>query len=151
MDMYSGGGQKEAFSHLFIEAPESEAKVIFCNRFGHNPERVTCTCCGDDYSISEAETLAEATGFERGCEYAYFDKDGTELGGRDVFYSTPIEERGNLKGGYVERPTTTYSFYKYQTLDEYVMSGKAVFIYAADIKPEERKGDVPQQGYVWAD
>ena len=39
-DMHSGGGQKEKFGHCYIEAPENEAKVIFYNRFGHNPERV---------------------------------------------------------------------------------------------------------------
>lgn len=58
MDMHSGGGTKEEpYEYIFIEAPREEAIIIFYNRFGHNPERVTCTCCGDDYSITEYETL----------------------------------------------------------------------------------------------
>ncbi|KKL21424.1 hypothetical protein LCGC14_2445590 [marine sediment metagenome] len=65
-DMHSGGGLKEApYHYIYIEAPEEEAKVIFYNRFGHNPERVTCTCCGDDYSIGEEKTLAKLTEYHR--------------------------------------------------------------------------------------
>lgn len=66
-DMHSGGSVKEApYAHIYIEAPEAEAKVIFYNRFGHNAERVTCTCCGEDYSIMEYASLADATAFQRG-------------------------------------------------------------------------------------
>ena len=65
-DMHSGGGCKEApYEHIFIEAPLEEAVRIFYNRFGHNPYRVSCTCCGEDYSVSEYDTLEEATEFER--------------------------------------------------------------------------------------
>ena len=64
-DMRSGGGLKEKWGHIYIEAPEKEAKIIFFNRFGHNPERVTCPCCGEDYSSSEYDTLEDATGYER--------------------------------------------------------------------------------------
>ena len=59
-DMHSGGGSKEPYEHIYIEAPLAEAKVIFYNRFGHSPDRVSCTCCGYDYSVSEYETLDEA-------------------------------------------------------------------------------------------
>lgn len=65
-DMNSGGGLKESpYGLIYIEAPEQEAKSVFHARFGHNPERVTCTCCGEDYSISEYETLDEATKYHR--------------------------------------------------------------------------------------
>lgn len=64
-DMHSGGSQKEKWPLIFIEAPKNEAKIIFYSRFGHNPERVTCTCCGDDYSISEENSLEQATGYHR--------------------------------------------------------------------------------------
>ena len=63
MDMHSGGGSKEKWDYIYIEAPESEAIVIFLNRFGHSPHRVTCTCCGTDYSINEEDSLEEATEF----------------------------------------------------------------------------------------
>ena len=48
-----------------VEAPLEEAVRIFYNRFGHNPYRVSCTCCGEDYSVTEHDTLEEATEFER--------------------------------------------------------------------------------------
>lgn len=60
-DMSSGGDCKEQFKWCFIEAPEDEAVSVFFARFGHNPHRVTCTCCGPDYSLEEYETLEEAT------------------------------------------------------------------------------------------
>ena len=54
MDMHSGGKCKEEpFEHIYIEAPQEEAELIFFNRYGHNPNRVSCTCCGEDYNISE--------------------------------------------------------------------------------------------------
>jgi hypothetical protein len=84
MDMHSGGGQKEKWAYIFIEAPEEEAQVIFQNRFGHNPNRVTCTCCGKDYFIDESPTLEEATAYYRGCKYdektrKYVEKQATRF------------------------------------------------------------------------
>lgn len=65
-DTHSGGDTKEGkLEQIFIEAPEKEAKIIFYNRFGHNPDRVTCTCCGSDYSINEGEFLDKLTHFHR--------------------------------------------------------------------------------------
>ncbi len=121
-DMHSGGGQKEKFGHCYIEAPENEAKIIFYNRFGHNPERVTCTCCGDDYSISEYETLEQASAFQRNCKY-----EGNAY----------IEERGE--------------YGEYVSLAEYVKHDDVCVIYAAEIKSNERVGSIPQQGYVWVE
>ena len=56
-DMHSGGSLKEQWQYIYIEAPEDEARVIFYNRFDHSPDRVTCTCCGEDYSVSEDADL----------------------------------------------------------------------------------------------
>lgn len=66
-DMHSGGKIKEQpYKHIYIEATsQDEAEAIFYNRFGHNPNRVTCTCCGSDYSVSEYDTLEAATEFQR--------------------------------------------------------------------------------------
>lgn len=124
MDMHSGGGSKEKWQHIYIEADEKQAKVVFYNRFGHNPERVTCACCGDDYSISEYDSLEQATGYQRGCDY----QDGNYVERQDG-------------GGY--RP--------YQTLDAYLKTDSILVIYATDIKPEELIGEVPHQGYIWVD
>ncbi len=123
-DMNSGGSQKEWWAKIYIEAPEDEATIIFYNRFGHNPNRVTCTCCGEDYAISEYETLQEATAYHRGCDWV----DGV---------------------GYVEKQRHLTYGKEYQTLEEHLASGESLVIYAKDIKPEERVGVVPEQGYIW--
>ena len=70
MDMHSGGGQKEDHAYIYIEAPEQEAKLVFYNRFGHSPDRVSCTCCGPDYSIDDADTLEMSSAYDRGCKWA---------------------------------------------------------------------------------
>ena len=111
-DMHSGGDQKEKWSHIYIEAPRQEAEIVFYNRFGHNPNRVTCTCCGEDYSISEDDDLEAMTLFHR--------------------------------GGFLERKPKC-------TLEKYKAQPDVLFISAADINPEERVGELPQQGYVWVD
>lgn len=95
-DMHSGGGLKTDFAYIYIEAPEPEAIRIFEDRFGRNPSHVSCHCCGEDFSIRQADSLAEATAYERGCAY-----DGT-------IHS------------YVEKPDQMLSSSKYVTLDEYV-------------------------------
>jgi hypothetical protein len=126
MDMSSGGSRKEGFSKLYIEAPEEEAKVIFYNRFGHNPERVTCTCCGEDYSIDgDNETLEEASQYDR--------RDGWDDDAKVVPLEQWLADGVDLSG----------FTYRDGSRD------KIAVIYAADIKPEEREGSVPTEGYVW--
>ncbi len=130
-DMHSGGGTKEApYDKIYIEASEDEAIRIFYNRFGHNPQRVTCTCCGEDYSISESDSLAQATGYHRNCDWPKGEEGYTE-----------------------EARTSEYSdhVWKHITLEDYLKKETVLVIYADDIEPEERKGDVPNQGYVWMD
>ena len=148
MDMHSGGGQKEKWPYIIIEASEREARVIFYNRFGHNPERVTCTCCGEDYSISEAESLEQITAHDRGCAYAYFDQGGNEVPEKEAFVSGKGMKPGYV-GRYIERGDAEYKAYR--TLDAYLTSGECLVIRANEIKPEERTGDVPEEGYVWVD
>lgn len=164
-DMHSGGGTKvirledgsyiegnrmtkagQPVNHIYIEAPEAEAKTIFYNRFGHNPERVSCTCCGDDYSISEGKDLAQLTAFERHCAY---DDDAQKWVERqcerlreyvpgakdDAVWQAYLESRGDAA--------------KYRTLEEYMNDPETLFIPATHIKPEERRGNVPAQGYMW--
>jgi hypothetical protein len=155
MDMHSGGGQKEKFAYCFIEAPEDEARVIFFNRFGHSPDRVSCTCCGNDYSISEDESLEQATAYQRNCAYAYFDKKGNEVPEYEAWTSGK-GLRAGYTSGYAERLKEGNEKYKeewaqYCTLEEYLKKKSVHVIYARDIKPEERKGEIPEQGYVWVD
>jgi hypothetical protein len=127
--MHSGGGQKEKeWAQIYIEAPKSEAVVIFYNRFGHNPKRVSCTCCGSDYSIHESKTLKQVSAFQRGCKTK---KD---------------------RSGYLEKPDTRDNICgKYRTIEQYSKEPDVLIIYAKDIKPSDRKGEVPEQGFVWKD
>lgn len=126
MDMHSGGGCKESpYEKILIEAPKKEAKVIFYNKFGHNPERVTCTCCGDDYIISEHDTLEQATAYDRGC--AYDDK---------------------LRQ-YVEKESTEQYRKPYLTIEQYKNLPDVLIISTNQIADSERIGEVPKQGYVW--
>lgn len=66
-DMHSGGGKEEDHNIIVIEAPQEEAELIFFNKFGHDPNCVTCTCCGPDYSISEYDSLEEAVAYHKEC------------------------------------------------------------------------------------
>jgi hypothetical protein len=68
-DMHSGGGLKyPPFADIYVEAEtQEEAERIFEGKTGERPHAVACDCCGANYSISEDETLAEATAYERGC------------------------------------------------------------------------------------
>lgn len=127
MDMHSGGGQKEAFAYCLIEAPEAEARAIFYNRFGHNPERVSCTCCGEDYSITEHETLEQATAYDRGCAYDQTTKR------------------------YEEVPDTRHGPKELVTLEAYCARKDVRVIRADEIETKERSADIPTQGYVWQD
>lgn len=125
-DMHSGGGSKEKWEKIYIEAPENEAKVIFYNRFGHDPDRVTCTCCGNDYSISTNKSLAQLSGYHRNCAM----KDGK----------------------YVEKPDRTYKNTKdLISVKDYTKQENVCVISNKDIKPEERVGEVRRSGYVWVD
>ena len=121
MDMHSGGRQKEDFSLCFIEAPEAEAKVIFYNRFGHSPDRITCTCCGEDYSVNaEKATLAQSSGYDRNCKW------------------------DSKKKWYVKATSK-----EHLTVAEFRKRDNVCIVKKADIKDEERIGEVPQEGYVW--
>jgi hypothetical protein len=73
-DMHSGGGQKGDYPQYFIEAPEGEAMSVFYSRFGRNPYNITCTCCGEDYSVHEGESLEKITEFHRKDDWYGEDK-----------------------------------------------------------------------------
>ena len=146
--MHSGGGSKEPpYEKIYIEAPEDEAKVIFYNRFDHAPDRVSCTCCGEDYSVSEHETLERATAYERGCAWVYFRPNGTECDQSEAMRGQKM--RDGYSSGYAEREDTKWSWSKCLTLEDYLKKNDVLVIYAHEIKPEERVGEVPREGYVW--
>lgn len=123
-DMHSGGSTKlEPYEKIYIEADPEVARVVFYNRFGRNPERVTCTCCGSDYSIDSESTLEQLSGYHRNC--AYEDKKYLEKQG-DGNWSSP-----------------------YLNLEDYGKREDVLIIRDFEIKPEEMSGKVPEEGYVW--
>ena len=145
MDMHSGGGTKEEpFENIYIQAPEDEAKIIFYNRFGHNPDRVSCTCCGEDYSISEHATLGQSSAHERNCDTVYFWKDtGEEV--PEHCYDPKYPSLRYLKKehcdkafhGYVERDQKDY--HKAHTkLEDYIKQSNVMVISHDEIKDDER-------------
>lgn len=149
MDMHSGGGQKLKWSYIYIQAPEKEAAIVFQNRFGRNPHRVTCTCCGNDYSLTEAPTLEQATAYERGCAFGYFRPDGSECE-QDEAWKSGVGMKKGYTSGYVERPRDRlFAADRVKPLSEYLKDKNVTVIYAKDIKPKERKGKLHEEGYVW--
>lgn len=124
-DMHSGGGSKEQHEKIYIEAPEEEAKIIFYNKFGHSPDRVSCTCCGSDYSISESDSLEQASGYHRNCEWSKKD------------------------GGYIDNPDTSENASEFIPLEKYSKQKDVLVIYAKDISDNERIGELPEEGYIW--
>lgn len=75
MDMHSGGGTKTDYKKIYIQAPEEEAITIFRREFGQDPGDVACNCCGPNFSVSECDSLAEATAYDRNVS---IDEDGFE-------------------------------------------------------------------------
>lgn len=163
-DMHSGGGAKEKnYDKIYIEAPEDEAIVVFYNMFGHNPNRVSCTCCGEDYSISESETLEQASAYHRNCEWGYFRPDGTRCSKDDAwvlgkgtkkgyterYIEKQEESRIRIRGEYNTKKSDKWGLY--MTVAKYVKQKDVLVIRATAIKPEQRKGEVPKSGYVWVD
>lgn len=157
MDMHSGGSCKEPpYEWIYIEAPEAEARVVFYNRFGHGPDRVSCTCCGSDYSVSEHESLAQLTGYDRNCRALKTPQDPkTGLYQND---DPVIREMRYLEEG--QEPPEGYQLSEYgswrtskdyMTLEKYLERPDVLAIRASEIKASERIGDVPEQGYVWVD
>jgi hypothetical protein len=147
MDMHSGGGLKERpYSKIYIEAPEEEAKVIFYNRFGHSPERVSCTCCGEDYSIDSAAELWIATAYDRDCKSVEqtFDETTKAWTPAQPYKDRPMDEGDRFyQVGYRDKNS-------YLTVEQYIAKPDVLVIPASEIKDGERVGEVPDQGYVWA-
>jgi hypothetical protein len=155
--MNSGGGQKEKWGQIFIEAPRDEAIAVFYARFGHNPERVSCTCCGEDYAIDTDGSLAAITAYER--RLRSVQRSDGQRREPDVYptqngtsYLEPGEEvPEGFKLSDLTRHYDPHGEKQGQTLGDYLAKGDALVIYAIDIAPSERSAEVPKQGYVWQD
>ena len=151
MDMHSGGGTKEPpYEHIYIEAPEPIASIVFYNRFGHSPDRVSCTCCGEDYSVDESETLQEASAYERNCRWAYYAPDGQEVP-EELAWKSGKGLQNGCRSGYAEEPRNESYARPHIKLEDYLKQKDVLFIYAKDITEEEKKGSLPLSGYQWFD
>jgi len=133
-DMHSGGGCKEPpYEKIYIQAPQEEAEIIFYKRFGHNPHRVSCTCCGSDYSIDQYDTLEQASAYHRNCKWSDNEKGYIE---ECRYTPKQLKEYGMADS-------------KHFTVAQYIKKKNVLVIRAKNIKKEERVGTLPQQGYVW--
>ena len=151
-DMHSGGGTKvENYEHIYIEAEQEEAERIFYARFDRNPHRVTCTCCGPDYSIEQKPTLKQASGYQRNCRHIKTPKDenGRYKNGLDVIQNQYwLEPDDEPPEGFEvsDRPV----FGDHVPLDEFVEKDTVLVIREEDIDESEKPDTVPKEGYVWA-
>lgn len=65
-DMHGGGHLKvESYERIYINTARDPAMAVFRDRFGQDPEKITCQCCGQDYSIREYDSLEAATKYHR--------------------------------------------------------------------------------------
>lgn len=155
MDMHSGGGQKHDFATIYIEAPKAEAKAVFYARFGTSPDRVTCTCCGEDYSTTESPTLAEASAYDRNLRYikpewavewAPLDRQKRIEANR---LTRHLEVGEDVPDGYVLE--TMFMSQGADPIPLDVFAATERLIRADEITDAERATVVPDQGYVWVD
>ena len=139
-DMHSGGGIKvDGYDRIYIQAPIDVAKTIFYNRFGHNPERVTCSCCGPDYSINEYPSLKQATGYPRNCRHLKTprDDDGRYMNDLDVLQNNYYLEPGeDPPEGF--QVANTPRFGDYVPVDEYVERDTVLVIESQEIHESEK-------------
>lgn len=141
-DMHSGGGQKLDWGHIYIEAPRDEAERIFAARFGRRADKVTCSCCGEDYSVSSEEDLAQLTAFQRNCRSVESRR------GDDGGFITPPKyylEDGEQppEGWLVDERFKRYQ--PYMTLAEYIKSDGVKVIPTSEIAPHERAAALPER------
>ena len=113
-DMHSGGDNKiGTYEHIYIQAGlkpsataiTASATEIFERLFGRDPDNVTCSCCGNDFSIDEDDNLYQVTGYDRGCTT-------------------------DSNGKYVEYPAKTKYARKYVSLHDYIQQEDVCIVYS---------------------
>lgn len=151
-DMHSGGGCKlDPYEKIYIEAnSQEEAEIIFYNRFGRSPHRVSCTCCGPDYSIDTHELLEQVTGFHRNCVPLEWPQDPARRETEEFRNHYYLEKGEKPPKGYKVDGRRCWKA-DYLTLEEYTEREDVLIIPKEDISDRERIGSVPREGYVWMD
>jgi len=156
-DMHSGGSLKEPpYDKIYIEISREVAERVFQAKFGHNPNRVTCTCCGEDYSISDYDTLEEASAYHRNCIWA-------EPKRPDNYNKLSFQEQCEWSkihpGGWFESLNTVPNDWRTDSksdkdvipLQEYVSRKNIKVICANEITDAEKNTELGGRGYVWDD
>jgi len=89
-DMHSGGDAKTEWEVIVFEAKKKDA-IKYANwKWGIHPDNVTCTCCGEDFSVSTYETLEQAVEFH--LEWGVHEGKPTELALRNDILVVPASE-----------------------------------------------------------
>lgn len=141
-DMSSGGGRKEPpYDKIFIEAPLDEATSVFYSKFGHNPNRVTCTCCGEDYSISSG-SIHQLTGYHRGLRSINKTKAQNYSESRYIEPNEEVPEGFKVEKRYGRTDSG-------MTLEAYLEQDNILVITADEYTEADTKVNVPDEGYVW--
>jgi len=110
-DMHSGGKAKTSYENIYIEASESDAIDFFKSWFSRDPSQITCSCCGQDFSVRSYDSLEQATGYERNCVYE--------------------------DGRYIEKPKSySGSSRKLLTVDELLDKDSVAFFSQSDVESE---------------
>lgn len=155
-DMHSSGTTKvPPFNKIYIQAPKDIAERVFQAKFGRNPHRITCSCCGADYDVEDYATLEEASAYHRNCPWAAPNKP------KD-FASRSMQEQAvwnsTHQGRYLEageKLPRNWVMDRYNdgkhaiTLKEYLTHKDVKVIYANEITEEEKKTELHEEGYVW--
>jgi len=172
-DMNSGGGRKEWFRYLLLEVPAESnegarrvADSVFYAAFGHSPERVSCTCCGEDYSIDVYSSLADATAYQRGLRCVIKKEGGRYIDSRYIEPNEPVPDGYTLSKSYglseyrlrelgfdmKDRPNGVtlaeyFSGLAKQDKDDY----DSVSVVFWDQVPAKFRGqpEPPEEGYIW--
>ena len=84
MDMHSGGHQKTPYTHIYIKESLDKAIKTFKEIFERDPDNVTCTCCGEDFTYEEYDSLEEATAYDRGGKWMPNSKGEYEQVAADI-------------------------------------------------------------------
>jgi hypothetical protein len=75
MDMHSGGGRKTKFEYYYVEAPtEEQARAIFTEKTGEDPDNVACPCCGQNFSVGGPyDTIEDAARYQVGGGFTVYE------------------------------------------------------------------------------
>lgn len=152
-DMHSGGGTKvPPFEKIYVQLPDgADPVVVFQNLFGRNPNRVTCTCCGEDYSIDSGDSLRQLTGYQRGCacDAGRYIERGKLLGPSHKYRLGVTTVDGQVVEGRVSAIPTEPVYSEIVLLSDYVLRPNVLVVYLDELPDDVVRGTPHEEGYHW--